>query len=151
MTAANLPFLGFPEERPDHSRYFTKVLAAAPPYWHAYNINPTTGVADGILAVAAALIRPSLSIRARRRSFSPSWWSTAHTPIVCPTASCCGCKHAATTCACSPTMNRMSVRLAGQIPCADGPRLPSVVRSFFADAARLLKDEWFLIAVDSAK
>jgi len=151
MSAVNSLLAGSPDDHPENSRYFTRIIGATPDYWHLFKINPATGVADGILegargfdsALAANLSKKEivLSILVADKVHTDR---LPHRLLLRLQQSCKYMRIAIDD-------ESHVVRLTGQLPCADDARLRRVVRALFADAARLLNDEWFLIAVDSAK
>ena len=151
MSAVNTLLAEFPEERPEHSRYFTRIMGATPPYWFAVNINPAVGVTDGILeqsrgfdsALSADLHKQEITLHVMVATDV----HTDRLPDRLLLRLQTRCKFMRIV----VDDESHVVRLTGQIPCADGSRLPGVVRSLFADAARLLNDDRFLAAVDSAK
>ena len=151
MTAVNSLPAVFLEERPENSRYFTRIIDATPPYWHVFIINPAVGLADGILEGARGF-DSTLTADSHRQEIMLSILvaTDVHTerlPDRFLLRLQARCKYIRV----AIDDESHVVRLTGQIPCADGSRLPTVVRSLFADAARLLNDDRFLGAVDSAK
>ena len=150
MTAVNsLP--GFPEERPENFRYFTRIIGATPPYWFGYTFTPAVGLADEILEVARGF-DSTLTADSHRQEIMLSVMvaTDVHSdrlPDRLLLRFQARCKYMRI----AIDDESHVVRLTGQIPCADGSRLPLVVRSLFADAARLLNDDRFLAAIDSAK
>ena len=151
MSAVNSLLAEFPEERPENSRYFTRIIAATPPHWFGYVINPGAGLADGILEGARGF-DSTLTADSHRQEIMLSILvaTDVHTErlsdrVLLRLQQRCKYMRIAID------DESHVVRLTGRIPCVDGSRLPATVRSLFNDATHLLQDDRFLAAVDSAK